>query len=211
MPKSPPAIWRVEIVVAAHSVPAFETVLDRFTPAVSWFLDNPEAEGSDETALWRLEGFSKTAIDRASFEVEVALAAVALNMEPPPAKIEQVPDTDWVSANLRDFPPISIGRFFVHGSHFTGRPPPGRTALLIDAGAAFGSGEHASTCGCLRVIDRLLRRRQFRTPLDLGCGSGILAIAIAKASGAKVRAADIDPLSVEVAAGTPGVTARRRE
>jgi ribosomal protein L11 methyltransferase len=199
MPQVHPTVWRVEIVVPHSAVEGFAPVIEHFADSVSWFLDDPDADDSAEQALWRLEAFSKAAIDRAALESAVALTAAALDMAPPPAKIDQMPDTDWVSANLRAFPPISVGRFFVHGSHFTGRPPPGRIALLIDAGTAFGSGEHATTCGCLRAIDRLLRRRRFRAPLDLGCGSGILAIAIAKAGSAKVRAADIDPVSVEVA------------
>ncbi len=200
MTKSHPPIWRVEVTVPLPAVEACETAMETVTDAVSWFLEDPAADETDERTRWRLEGFAKTPIDRAALDAALALATAAIGVEPPQVTVEQVPDTDWVAANLRDFPPIAAGRFFIHGSHFAGRPPAGKIALQIDAGTAFGSGEHATTYGCLLALDRLLRRRHFHRPLDLGCGSGILGLAIAKASGVKVLAADIDPVSVRVAA-----------
>ena len=200
MTKFHPTVWRTEITVPLRVVDAFEAVLERFSESVSWFLETPSADESDPNVPWRLEGISKTPIDRAALESALALAAAATGITAPPLTLEQVADTDWVSANLRDFPPIRAGRFFVHGSHYAGQPPGGSVPLLVDAGTAFGSGEHATTFGCLTVLDRLLRRRRFARPLDLGCGSGILAISIAKTARTKVRAADIDPPAVRVAA-----------
>lgn len=211
MPKAHPVIWRVCLTAPLAAVETFEAVLDRYADAVSWFLDDPASDESDEKVLWRLEGFSKTPLERAIIEAELAVGAATLGMETPALSLEQLPDTDWVTANLRDFPPIAAGRFFVHGSHYDGRIPAGRIPLLIDAGTAFGSGEHATTFGCLSALDHLMRRRRFRRPLDLGCGSGILAIAIAKMTARRVQAADIDPVSVKVAtrnAKRNGVAAR---
>jgi ribosomal protein L11 methyltransferase len=199
MPKPHPVVWRVSLTVPLAAVETFETVLDLHADAVSWFLDDPDSDESDERVLWRLEGFSKTPLDRGVIETALTVAATALRVETPALRLDQIDDTDWVLANLRDFPPISAGRFFVHGSHFEGRVPAGQIPLLIDAGTAFGSGEHATTFGCLSALDRLMRRRRFRRPLDLGCGSGILAIAIAKSTALRVQAADIDPVSVTVA------------
>ena len=200
MPKPQPDIWRVEIIVQLQFVEAYEAVLEQFTDAVSWFLADPDADEADDLVLWRLEGFSRVPVDMAALDAAVELTAAALGREPPQVSVVAVAQTDWVADNIRSFPPIAAGRFFVHGSHFEGKPPAGTIGLKIDAGTAFGSGEHATTYGCLRSIDLLLRRRTFRRPLDLGCGSGILAIAIAKASGVHVRATDIDPESVIVAA-----------
>ncbi len=213
MPKPHPVIWRVFLTVPLAAVETFETLLDLHTDAVSWFLDDPASDESDDRVLWRLEGFSKTPLERSVIEAAVALAAATAGIAAPVLGLDRIPDADWVSANLRDFPPISAGRFFVHGSHFEGTVPAGRIPLLIDAGTAFGSGEHATTFGCLTALDRLLRRRRFHRPLDLGCGSGILAIAIAKAIALPVQAADIDPVSVRVAtrnAKRNGVAARVR-
>lgn len=206
-----PDVWRVEVTAPLATVEVFETVLERFTDAVSWFLDDFDADETDEKLLWRLEGYSRTPVSRTEIETSVALASASLGVAPPVVRIDQVPGTDWVLQTLRAFPPIIAGRFFVHGSHFEGKPPAGSVGIQIDAGTAFGSGEHATTFGCLTALDRLLRRRRFRRPLDLGCGSGILAIAAAKVCPVAVRAADIDPVSVLVArrnARVNGVGAR---
>src|SRR5271167_3382946 len=90
------------------------------------------------------------------------------------------------------FPPLRIGRFFIHGSHHRGAAPSGTIAIILDAATAFGTGEHPSTRGCLMALDSLSRRRRFRRPLDIGTGSGILAIAAAKLLRRKVLASDID-------------------
>lgn len=199
MSKSHPDVWRVAVVVPLNAIELYEPILERCAQAVSWFLDDPTSDESDEKVLWRLEGYSKTPVDRAAVESDLAMAAVTAGRTAPTLVVEQIAGIDWVSANLRDFPPIAAGRFFVHGSHYDGIIPAGSIPLLIDAGTAFGSGEHATTFGCLTAIDRLLRRRRFHRPLDLGCGSGILALAIAKAAAIRVQAADIDPVSVSVA------------
>ncbi len=113
--------------------------------------------------------------------------------------IEPVPDKDWVAESQRALPPIRAGRFFVHGSHVTGKKPRGTTAIEIEAGLAFGTGRHETTRGCLLALQRLARERRFRRPLDLGTGSGILAIAIAKLWGMPVLASDNDPQATRVA------------
>ena len=111
-----------------------------------------------------------------------------------------VPDIDWVAENQRSFPPLSIGRFHVRGSHVEGPSPPGSWTIELDAGIAFGSGEHATTRGCLLAIEAAARRRRPRRALDLGCGSAILAIGLARAGTPYVLASDIDRDSVRVAA-----------
>jgi ribosomal protein L11 methyltransferase len=116
-----------------------------------------------------------------------------------PLAVERLPDTDWVTAGLASLAPIEAGRFVVHGSHDRDRVPAGRTAIEIDAGLAFGTGHHATTAGCLIVLDRLMHAQQFRNPLDLGAGSGVLAIALAKTLHRPVLATDIDAASVRVA------------
>jgi ribosomal protein L11 methyltransferase len=105
---------------------------------------------------------------------------------------------DWVSEVQKSFPPIRSGRFFVYGSHYTDDIPAEATPILIDAGMAFGSGEHETTSTCLQALDELGQSRDFNRLLDMGCGSGILAIAMAKIWDHKVIAADIDPVAVSV-------------
>lgn len=118
----------------------------------------------------------------------------------PDLAAEAVPDLDWVAISQAALPPVRAGRFRVHGSHDRGRVARGPCAILIDAGEAFGTAHHPTTLGCLRAIDRLVRRRAFAHVLDLGCGSGVLAIAAARVlPRARVVASDLDARSVEVA------------
>ncbi len=116
-------------------------------------------------------------------------------------EVAPVPPRDWVRESRRNLPALRIGRFFIHGAHVRQRPPPGTIGLTLDAGIAFGTGRHATTALCLQTLDRLARRRRFERPLDLGCGSGILALAMARLWRVPVLAADNDPQAVAVARG----------
>jgi ribosomal protein L11 methyltransferase len=106
---------------------------------------------------------------------------------------------DWVKASLEDLVPVPAGRFMVHGAHDRARVPPNKLGIEIEAALAFGTGHHATTRGCLLLLDHVLKARHPRRVLDLGTGTGVLAIAAAKALRRKVLASDIDPLSVKVA------------
>lgn len=106
---------------------------------------------------------------------------------------------DWVSEIQSQFPPLSVGRFYIHGSHLEAPRKPA-ISLKIDAGCAFGTGEHGTTSGCLRALELIARTRRPREVLDLGCGTGILAIAAQKLwPQAKVTGSDMDAVAVRVA------------
>ncbi|ABC91596.1 ribosomal protein L11 methyltransferase protein [Rhizobium etli CFN 42] len=113
---------------------------------------------------------------------------------------EVIPDVDWVVKSLEGLKPVRAGRFLVHGSHDREKVRPGDIAIEIDAGQAFGTGHHGTTAGCLEVIDRVVRSRRVRNALDLGTGSGVLAIAVRKLKNMPVLATDIDPIATRVAA-----------
>jgi ribosomal protein L11 methyltransferase len=106
---------------------------------------------------------------------------------------------DWVKATLEQLVPVRAGRFIVHGRHDRARVPPNKIGVEIEAALAFGTGHHGTTRGCLLLLDHVLKAYRPRRVLDLGTGTGVLAISAAKALHIKLLASDIDPLSVKVA------------
>jgi ribosomal protein L11 methyltransferase len=106
---------------------------------------------------------------------------------------------DWVKASLEDLAPVPAGRFVVHGAHDRARVPQNKLSIEIEAALAFGTGHHGTTRGCLLLLDHVLKAGQPRRVLDLGTGTGVLAIAAAKVLKGQVHASDIDPPSVKVA------------
>jgi ribosomal protein L11 methyltransferase len=113
--------------------------------------------------------------------------------------VEKLADADWLEMALSGLPPVRAGRFFIYGVHDRGRTPPSTVNLRIEAGAAFGTGHHGTTVGCLLAYDALLKARGFRRVLDVGTGTGVLAIAAARTGSQSVVASDIDPVSVRIA------------
>lgn len=183
-------LWRVMLIVPKAHIAAFEAALDDAAAVLSSF----EAGGG-----WRIEALVAGKPDVAALEARVMVAAAALGVAPPEIAIEPVPETDWVAAARASFPAIRAGRYHVHGSHLPALAA-GAIDLEIDAGLAFGSGEHETTRGCLLALDALARRpRRVAAALDMGCGSGILALAIARTWGARVVAADVDAVAVRTA------------
>src|ERR1700761_8313759 len=112
---------------------------------------------------------------------------------------EALADADWLAMALSGLPPVRAGRFFVYGLHDRGRTPPNTVNLRIEAGAAFGTGHHGTTVGCLLAYDALLKTRRFARVLDVGTGTGILAIAAARTGARVALGTDIDPVSVRIA------------
>ncbi len=109
-----------------------------------------------------------------------------------------LPDVDWIKLSQEGLPPVRAGRFFVYGAHDAGTVPHGVIPIRIEAGLAFGTGHHETTALCLRVLSDLSKKRRFDNVLDLGCGTGLLAIGAAKLWRKPVLASDIDVVAVEV-------------
>lgn len=191
------AFWRIAMVVPAGAEGVFAQALEAFGDGLSIFESGPSA--------WRVEVHGRKEPARQALDVALALAAASAGIAAPAVTVEAVEARDWVAENQASFPPLEAGRYFIQGSHVRDKPPVNRRVVLIDAGAAFGTGFHATTRGCLLAIDHLRRTRPIRRALDLGCGSGILAFAVAKSSASAVTAADNDPVAVAVA----GTNARR--
>ena len=116
-----------------------------------------------------------------------------------PVDAVELSDINWVEKSLEGLAPVKAGRFVVHGSHDRNKVPPGALGLEIEAALAFGTGHHGITAGCLEEIDRILNMREFNSILDLGTGTGVLAIAAAKLTKQPVLATDIDPVATRTA------------
>lgn len=113
--------------------------------------------------------------------------------------VETIPDIDWVGKSLEGLKAVRAGRFFVHGAHERHGRRSGEIAIEIEAGQAFGTGHHGTTAGCLEMIEEIVRRERPQNVLDLGTGSAVLAIGVARMARVPVLATDIDPVAVQVA------------
>jgi ribosomal protein L11 methyltransferase len=169
-------------------------ILDGEGLSVAGFEDAEQPE-----RLWRIELLHHGPPDERRLGAALVPALGTAGLRAAAMAARPVAAADWLSRTREQFPPQTVGRFWIHGSHVADPAPDGLVPICVDAGLAFGSGEHATTRSCLLALDGLARRRRFGRVLDLGCGAGILAIAAAKCWPARVVAADIDPVAVEVA------------
>jgi ribosomal protein L11 methyltransferase len=165
-----------------------------------------EIFGADDTACaafegdggqWHMAIHFRDQPDEANLRAQVAIAAgeaaaAALTLE-------RVAPADWVKQSLAGLKPVRAGRCIVHGAHDRARVKPNDIGVEIEAALAFGTGHHGTTRGCLLALDGLAKRGRARRVLDIGTGSGVLAIAAAKILRTRVIASDIDPVAVEAA------------
>ena len=176
---------------AARIFSAFEAEFeeDGFPLAV---LEVDEARDIQEISL-----YADGDIDEAENRMHAVLDGLALKAD---IERETLPDVDWVALSLEGLKPVRAGRFFVHGAHDRQKRRSGDLAIEIEAGLAFGTGHHGTTAGCLEMLEEVARRERPKNALDLGTGSAVLAIALAKFSHIPVLATDIDPVATRVAA-----------
>jgi ribosomal protein L11 methyltransferase len=152
-------------------------------------------EVEDDVERWRLDAYSEAEPDAAMIAAIRALVPSAAAVEP---VVEPLYDEDWVTLSQAGLEPIREGRFVVHTSAHPIDPPAGGRAFLIDAGRAFGTGHHATTSGCLKMLDAMAERR-FANIIDIGTGTGLLAFAARHLwPEARVLATDIDPMAIDV-------------
>lgn len=148
----------------------------------------------DSRVTWRLDAYAETEPDAAACADLIREVAPDLN-----PVVQALADRDWVTLSLEGLPPVEAGRFIVAGSHALTQSAPGKTDILIEAGPAFGTGHHGTTLGCLLGFEHVLRSGVPKTVLDVGTGSGVLAIAAIKSGAARAIGTEIDRQSVLVA------------
>jgi ribosomal protein L11 methyltransferase len=164
-------------------------VLDLDAAAVSVFETDP---GGWSVAVYGLQAADTEGVRRLIAERSGGEASASVT-------IDALAPKDWVAASLAGLRPVHAGRFVVFGAHDRGAAAVNRIAIQIEAALAFGTGHHGTTRGCLLALDRIARARRPRRILDVGTGTGVLAIAAAKACRVKIAASDIDPQAVQVA------------
>jgi ribosomal protein L11 methyltransferase len=150
-------------------------------------------EEDEDRGVWRIDAFPTSDEEADRFEA-VLEEAGGLKVAR-----EVLADADWLAMALSGLPPVRAGRFFIYGLHDRGKTPASTVNLRIEAGAAFGTGHHGTTVGCLLAYDRLIKARRFRKVLDVGAGTGVLAIAAAKTHAGLAVGTDIDRPSVRIA------------
>ena len=192
-----PDLWRATVTTSGFAMPEVPEEVEDEALSVSLF--EIEDEVNVEPIGWRIDLLLRSAPDAAVLAARLAPALRQASARLLDIAIVRVRPEEWARAAELRLPPVEAGRFVVHGSHARADVPAGAVAIEIDAGLAFGSGEHATTRSCLIAIDRLARRRRFVRVLDVGCGSGVLAIAAAKAWPAMVLGVDNDPIAVRIA------------
>jgi ribosomal protein L11 methyltransferase len=150
-------------------------------------------EEDEDRGIWRLDIYP-TSDEEADAFLGLLTARRTLQVASAP-----LADADWLALALSGLPPVKAGRFFVFGAHDRGRIPANAVGLRIEAGAAFGTGHHGTTTGCLVAYDALLKVRGFARVLDVGTGTGVLAIAAARTGSRRAVGTDIDAVSVRIA------------
>ncbi len=154
----------------------------------------------DDAGVWRISAVLARRPDEERLRTSLSTAEAASSLVPVALAVAPLPQTDWVAVADRARPAVAVGPFHVRGSHIAAPAPAGMHDIVLDAGRAFGAGAHETTRGCLLAIAATPRPSDGAPVLDLGTGSGLLAIAMAQHWGVPVLAADSDPVAVAVAA-----------
>jgi ribosomal protein L11 methyltransferase len=181
-----PPLWKASVTAPKMRAGDIAALLELAPPKPQAVLVAEDPFGPDAT----VEALYDTAPD----------ADLLTKLVGQPVATAPLPDRDWIRQSQLGLPPVRAGRFFLYGAHDSGRVPHGPIPIRIEAGLAFGTGHHETTALCLAALSQITPRRPPRV-LDVGCGTGVLAIAAVKLFHVPVLATDIDAIAVEVARG----------
>jgi ribosomal protein L11 methyltransferase len=181
MSVSPP-LWKADVALRKSEAADVAAAFELTGPQAVLIAEEPFADEATVEALYATMPDGDLLSRLAGRDVHVAL----------------LPDTDWIKLSQEGLPPVRAGRFFIYGAHDEGEVPRGAIPIRIEAGLAFGTGHHETTALCLAALSDLAKRRRFANVLDLGCGTGLLAIGAAKLWRRPAIASDIDPVAIDV-------------
>ncbi|MBX9977276.1 MAG: 50S ribosomal protein L11 methyltransferase [Alphaproteobacteria bacterium] len=190
-------MWQILIKTKRDHLENLSTLIEDQCVTTSWVeIEDPNAAWDSED--WFIEGHMLEEPEQTELQMKIILGAKAFGIPSPEVTIQPLQETNWLEDMWEKFPPQTVGPFFVHSSHYKGDIPTDKTAIILDAATAFGSGEHGTTAGCMTALSDLLSENPWQKPLDLGCGSGILAIAATKLHPVPMLAIDNDAEAVRV-------------
>ena len=195
-------LYRLELQVPYDHVEIFASVVESHFDSMTWIASHCGSKAN-------ITGFSIKHLKQEEVTRAILIAADTNNIIPPKSNILRIAPKNWLAENIKQFPPQVVGRYFIYGSKFVGQKPNSKLPIYIPASEAFGTGYHGSTKGCLMALDGI-KIRSVQLALDMGCGSGILALAIAKRWRCKVLAADLDPKAICIAKQNVMVNGERR-
>lgn len=185
-------MWQISLEAHEDFMPSFTEVLENVSPSVACFK-------KPYTDHWQIDAYFEEkppleTLETAFSDLKSKIKAAFIDF-----KVTEVQNENWLEMVHQAFPAFEVGSFYVYGSHITEKPPENKVPLQVDAATAFGSGEHETTRGALEMIEAQWHTKQIERPLDVGCGSGILAIAMAKLWPVQTWAVDLDEESTRVA------------
>ncbi len=178
------------------SATAPRKLIEQAADALTWLDPSPAdaVDTKEETRVtWRLDAYAST------LEKAWGCAGIIELFEGISASVQELEDKDWVAVSLEGLPAVHAGPFVVAGAHELAKGHPGKIPLWIEAGPAFGTGHHGTTAGCLLALEKLARHKKLGKVLDIGTGSGVLAIAAVKRGAISALGSDLDAESVRVA------------
>ena len=193
-----PDLWRAYFTLEGDTVLPFLDALEEL--ALACTIHEAAADAEDRTTAWTVDLLFDAKPDRRVLSRGLREVLDPAGIAPAGLTVERVAEDDWLQKDGLRRPPVRAGRFYVHGRAERDGVPADAIGVEVEAGLAFGSGEHHTTHACLLALDGLLRRRgrRFRRALDVGCGSGILGIAALKGGAMRADLVDNDPIAVRV-------------
>ncbi len=191
--------WKIELKLSPDLIPIVQEIIYGLDQGSFPTLSDFEIDSGNNMRL--LEAFFIQKPDLKLFQERLSSIVPAIDLSLCEISLLEIIDKDWVSESQKLLQPVDTGLFFVYGSHDVDKIPEGRISILVEAGQAFGTGQHETTYGCLLAIGELSQTLRGanspKTALDLGCGSGLLALAMSKLWPITITASDIDPIATD--------------
>lgn len=190
-------MYRLYLKTKQHLLETFEALIEPHVTTLS-FVEIEDKNAAWDSEDWYIEGFSEHAMDEAFLKQLIEETCVQENLPLPEFHVTPFEDKNWLEDMWKSSPPQHVGSFFIYGDGYEGEIPTDSIPIHLHAATAFGSGEHGTTAGCMLAIEEAYGAKPWTAPLDLGCGSGILSVVMAKLHPIVVTAIDIDSEAIKV-------------